>query len=349
MKYTIKYLFKDCFNPNFISNKFTYFTEIDNIYYLCYNDFDFSNLQKLNNDSNQCYGFIIDSIFCTQDPTKSINILDIEKGEKYQVKGDYLFLCKDDRFIYLLDESKNTCNRLNPFTKEISMLFKVSDEAFLRYKEFVVPNLGIGYSKLNEIKLLNIKTGDLLWCYNIEAYFNAPSGVYQGRVFVVGDRLVFFAHTKDWKKGATFVLDAQTGEVLNNPAQTIFGGKLFLFDGYIWQKKDKGFAKMDPNTFEVTHYDLSQELPTEIIDNKTMAYHDGVIAVSAKPQKGSIRSLVLLFDTKTEQIIWRKEILHDENKASTDANRRQIEEIQMNEKYIAVSTSGYSLYVFEKE
>lgn len=131
------------------------------------------------------------------------------------------------------------------------------------------------FSKLFAYDYIN---NEILWQFNISDYFNAPSGVYQGRVLVVGDRLVFFAHTKDWKKGATFVLDAQTGEVLNNPAQTIFGGKLFLFDGYIWQKKDKGFAKMNPNTFEVTHYDLSQELPTEIIDNKTMAYHDGVIA-----------------------------------------------------------------------
>ena len=124
---------------------------------------------------------------------------------------------------------------------------------------------------------------------------------------------------------------------------------LITFDGFLWQKKDKGLAKMNPETFEITHYDLTKDLPTEIIDNRTMAYHNGIIAVSAKPERDSIRSLVLLFDTNTGKIIWRKEILHNESKPSNNENRRQIEEIQMNDKYLAVSTTGFSLYIFESK
>ena len=124
---------------------------------------------------------------------------------------------------------------------------------------------------------------------------------------------------------------------------------MYLFDGFLWQKKDKGFAKMNTETFEITHYDLTKDLPTEIIDNRTMAYHNGIIAVSAKPERDSIRSLVLLFDTNIGKIIWRKEILHNESKPSNNENKRQIEEIQMNDKYLAVSTTGFSLYIFEKQ
>ena len=189
----------------------------------------------------------------------------------------------------------------------------------------------------------------ILWQYDLETYFHQPAQIMEGRVLVSNNKVIFFAHTEDWSNFATFVLDAQTGQVLNNPKETIFGGKMYLFDGFLWQKKDKGFAKMNPETFEITHYDLTKDLPTEIIDNRTMAYHNGIIAVSAKPERDSIRSLVLLFDTNTGKIIWRKEILHNESKPSNKENRRQIEEIQMNDKYLAVSTTGFSLYIFEKQ
>ena len=199
------------------------------------------------------------------------------------------------------------------------------------------------------IYLYNLLSEKTIWQYDLETYFHQPAQIMEGRVLVSNNKIIFFAHTEDWSNYATFVLDAQTGQVLNNPKETIFGGKMYLFDGFLWQKKDKGFAKMNPETFEITHYDLTKDLPTEIIDNRTMAYHNGIIAVSAKPERDSIRSLVLLFDTKTGKIIWRKEILHNESKPSNNENRRQIEEIQMNDKYLAVSTTGFSLYIFEKQ
>lgn len=207
------------------------------------------------------------------------------------------------------------------------------------------------FSDFNEpfVIAINFIDNRELFSFNTDSYFGAPSKIMEGIVLAVEDRIIFFAHTEDWSNYATFVLDAKTGKVLNKPKETMFGGKLFLFDGFIWQKKDKGFAKMNPKTFEITHYDLTKELPTEIIDNRTMAYHNGMIAVSAKPESGSIRSLVLLFDTNTGKIIWRKEILHNENAPANNDNRRQIEEIQMNDKYLVVSTTGFSLYIFEKE
>lgn len=198
-------------------------------------------------------------------------------------------------------------------------------------------------------KIVCFNTEKTIWQYDLETYFHQSAQIMEGRVLVSNNKIIFFAHTEDWSNYATFILDAQTGQVLNNPKETIFGGKMYLFDGFLWQKKDKGFAKMNPETFEITHYDLTKDLPTEIIDNRTMAYHNGIIAVSAKPERDSIRSLVLLFDTNTGKIIWRKEILHNESKPSNNENRRQIEEIQMNDKYLAVSTTGFSLYLFEKQ
>lgn len=44
------------------------------------------------------------------------------------------------------------------------------------------------FSKLFAYDYIN---NEILWQFNISDYFNAPSGVYQGRVLVVGDRLVF--------------------------------------------------------------------------------------------------------------------------------------------------------------
>ena len=247
----------------------------------------------------------------------------------YSSKKEYCITYKENDIITLLEYNEGNYEEI---LENINFSFIIGD---------------LFYDISNKIVCFN--TEKTIWQYDLETYFHQPAQIMEGRVLVSNNKIIFFAHTEDWSNYATFVLDAQTGEVLNNPKETIFGGKMYLFDGFLWQKKDKGFAKMNPETFEITHYDLTKDLPTEIIDNRTMAYHNGIIAVSAKPERDSIRSLVLLFDTNTGKIIWRKEILHNESKPSNNENRRQIEEIQMNDKYLAVSTTGFSLYIFEKQ
>ena len=247
----------------------------------------------------------------------------------YSSKKKYYITYKENDIITLLEYNEGNYEEI---LENINFSFIIGD---------------LFYDISNKIVCFN--TEKTIWQYDLETYFHQPAQIMEGRVLVSNNKIIFFAHTEDWSNYATFVLDAQTGKVLNNPKETIFGGKMYLFDGFLWQKKDKGFAKMNPETFEITHYDLTKDLPTEIIDNRTMAYHNGIIAVSAKPERDSIRSLVLLFDTNTGKIIWRKEILHNESKPSNNENRRQIEEIQMNDKYLAVSTTGFSLYIFEKQ
>ena len=83
----------------------------------------------------------------------------------------------------------------------------------------------------------------ILWQYDLETYFHQPAQIMEGRVLVSNNKVIFFAHTEDWSNFATFVLDAQTGQVLNNPKETIFGGKMYLFDGFLWQKKTKVLQK----------------------------------------------------------------------------------------------------------
>ena len=247
----------------------------------------------------------------------------------YSSKKKYYITYKEDDIITLLEYNEGNYEEI---LENINFSFIIGD---------------LFYDISNKIVCFN--TEKTIWQYDLETYFHQPAQIMEGRVLVSNNKIIFFAHTEDWSNYATFILDAQTGQVLNNPKETIFGGKMYLFDGFLWQKKDKGFAKMNPETFEITHYDLTKDLPTEIIDNRTMAYHNGIIAVSAKPERDSIRSLVLLFDTNIGKIIWRKEILHNESKPSNNENRRQIEEIQMNDKYLAVSTTGFSLYIFEKQ
>ena len=298
---------------------------------------------------------------------KNIEILQGKCVINYLYKGFIYLWNNNEKLIF--DINNSILKKHNNDTYPIKDVYSSKKEYYITYKENDIITL-LEYNEGNYEKILeNINfsfiIGDLfydisnkivcfntektIWQYDLETYFHQPAQIMEGRVLVSNNKIIFFAHTEDWSNYATFVLDAQTGEVLNNPKETIFGGKMYLFDGFLWQKKDKGFAKMNPETFEITHYDLTKDLPTEIIDNRTMAYHNGIIAVSAKPERDSIRSLVLLFDTNTGKIIWRKEILHNESKPSNNENRRQIEEIQMNDKYLAVSTTGFSLYIFEKQ
>ena len=298
---------------------------------------------------------------------KNIEILQGKCVINYLYKGFIYLWNNNEKLIF--DINNSILKKHNNDTYPIKDVYSSKKEYYITYKENDIITL-LEYNEGNYEKILeNINfsfiIGDLfydisnkivcfntektIWQYDLETYFHQPAQIMEGRVLVSNNKVIFFAHTEDWSNFATFVLDAQTGQVLNNPKETIFGGKMYLFDGFLWQKKDKGFAKMNPETFEITHYDLTKDLPTEIIDNRTMAYHNGIIAVSAKPERDSIRSLVLLFDTNTGKIIWRKEILHNESKPSNNENRRQIEEIQMNDKYLAVSTTGFSLYIFEKQ
>ena len=298
---------------------------------------------------------------------KNIEILQGKCVINYLYKGFIYLWNNNEKLIF--DINNSILKKHNNDTYPIKDVYSSKKEYYITYKENDIITL-LEYNEGNYEEILeNINfsfiIGDLfydisnkivcfntektIWQYDLETYFHQPAQIMEGRVLVSNNKIIFFAHTEDWSNYATFVLDAQTGQVLNNPKETIFGGKMYLFDGFLWQKKDKGFAKMNPETFEITHYDLTKDLPTEIIDNRTMAYHNGIIAVSAKPERDSIRSLVLLFDSNTGKIIWRKEILHNESKPSNNENRRQIEEIQMNNKYLAVSTTGFSLYVFEKQ
>ena len=298
---------------------------------------------------------------------KNIEILQGKCVINYLYKGFIYLWNNNEKLIF--DINNSILKKHNNDTYPIKDVYSSKKEYYITYKENDIITL-LEYNEGNYEEILeNINfsfiIGDLfydisnkivcfntektIWQYDLETYFHQPAQIMEGRVLVSNNKIIFFAHTEDWSNYATFILDAQTGEVLNNPKETIFGGKMYLFDGFLWQKKDKGFAKMNPETFEITHYDLTKDLPTEIIDNRTMAYHNGIIAVSAKPERDSIRSLVLLFDTNTGKIIWRKEILHNESKPSNNENRRQIEEIQMNDKYLAVSTTGFSLYIFEKQ
>ena len=298
---------------------------------------------------------------------KNIEILQGKCVINYLYKGFIYLWNNNEKLIF--DINNSILKKHNNDTYPIKDVYCSKKEYYITYKENDIITL-LEYNEGNYEEILeNINfsfiIGDLfydisnkivcfntektIWQYDLETYFHQPAQIMEGRVLVSNNKIIFFAHTEDWSNYATFILDAQTGQVLNNPKETIFGGKMYLFDGFLWQKKDKGFAKMNPETFEITHYDLTKDLPTEIIDNRTMAYHNGIIAVSAKPERDSIRSLVLLFDTNTGKIIWRKEILHNESKPSNNENRRQIEEIQMNDKYLAVSTTGFSLYIFEKQ
>jgi len=298
---------------------------------------------------------------------KNIEILQGKCVINYLYKGFIYLWNNNEKLIF--DINNSILKKHNNDTYPIKDVYSSKKEYYITYKENDIITL-LEYNEGNYEEILeNINfsfiIGDLfydisnkivcfntektIWQYDLETYFHQPAQIMEGRVLVSNNKIIFFAHTEDWSNYATFVLDAQTGQVLNNPKETIFGGKMYLFDGFLWQKKDKGFAKMNTETFEITHYDLTKDLPTEIIDNRTMAYHNGIIAVSAKPERDSIRSLVLLFDTNTGKIIWRKEILHNESKPSNNENRRQIEEIQMNDKYLVVSTTGFSLYIFEKQ
>ena len=91
------------------------------------------------------------------------------------------------------------------------------------------------YDIFNKIVCFN--TEKTIWQYDLETYFHQSAQIMEGRVLVSNNKIIFFAHTEDWSNYATFILDAQTGEVLFTTQE--MGMKLITYNDIFKQIKRK--------------------------------------------------------------------------------------------------------------
>ncbi len=218
----------------------------------------------------------------------------------------------------------------------------------LRLIDYTNDNVFFISNRCDLIKSIDINLNQQLWQYKIEDYFDAPSKILEGRVLVIEDRLVFFAHTEDWSNYATFILDAATGKVLFTTKE--LGMKLFKYNNQIYQIQNKIIKVLDPVSFKIKTIDTSDYIKEQniFLMSESVYFHNDKLYVTAKKQNSAVWSIFLVFNLNTHEFEQQFEMLIDENKPPTENNKAFISDIQANDRMIAVQCSD-RLYIFEKE
>ena len=233
-------------------------------------------------------------------------------------------------------------------SKEIQTLFEFQEEDFLFYPNFLIPSLGIGYSKGNFIKFFNLYRGDFLWQYDLETYFHQPAQIMEGRVLVSNNKIIFFAHTEDWSNYATFVLDAQTGQVLFTTQE--MGMKLVEHNNLVYQIQRKAIKILDPKNLKIETIDVSAYCDEQSIflDDHTVFFYEDKLYTLARGQGSDVYNIWVIFNLKTQQFEHREDMFINPKKKKDEKNKMFINDIQANDNLVAIRCSD-NLYIFEKE
>lgn len=279
---------------------------------------------------------------------------DTEKVYDFNLENHQIFI--DDSFEYRRRYYKN----IVIFNNEISILFYdiVKNQSIKEININLLKNYGAIYNFINEYSIILVNNGIIssfnyiqektLWQYDLETYFQQPAKIMEGRVLVSEDRIIFFAHTEDWSNYATFVLDAKTGEVLLTTRE--MGMKLTENNGLIYQIQRKAIKILNPKTLEIQTISTSEYCDEQSIflDDHCVFFYQDKLYVSAREQSSDVYNIWVIFDFFNQKFEHREDMFFNPKKKKDEKNKIFINDIQANEKLVAVRCSE-NLYIFEKE
>ena len=264
-------------------------------------------------------------------------ILDVNTGS---------FLNKENRY-YI----KNNCNYIVYFELDNSKELFINGnkiENFSRLKVF--GSNKVFFSDINEpfIKSVNFIDNVDLFLFNAETYFHQPAQIMEGRVLVSNNKIIFFAHTEDWSNYATFVLDAQTGEVLFTTQE--MGMKLITYNDFVYQIQRKAIKILDPKNLKIETIDVSTYCDEQSIflDDHTVFFYEDKLCTLARGQGSDVYNIWVIFNLKTQQFEHREDMFINPKKKKDEKNKMFINDIQANDNLVAIRCSD-NLYIFEKE
>ena len=292
-------------------------------------------------------GYRLNNSFVSFKRLGNIEILNLSNFDRETIFGKFLFIDSKEDNLFFCNLENNSCVMLSA-TKEIQTLFEFQEEDFLFYPNFLIPSLGIGYSKGNFIKFFNLYKGDFLWQYDLETYFHQPAQIMEGRVLVSNNKIIFFAHTEDWSNYATFVLDAQTGQVLFTTQE--MGMKLVEHNSLVYQIQRKAIKILDPKNLKIETIDVSAYCDEQSIflDDHTVFFYKDKLYTLAREQGSDVYNIWVIFNLKTQQFEHREDMFINPKKKKDEKNKMFINDIQANDNLVAIRCSD-NLYIFEKE
>ncbi|WP_297892313.1 hypothetical protein [uncultured Capnocytophaga sp.] len=264
-------------------------------------------------------------------------ILDVNTGS---------FLNKENRY-YI----KNNCNYIVYFELDNSKELFINGnkiENFSRLKVF--GSNKVFFSDINEpfIKSVNFIDNVDLFLFNAETYFHQPAQIMEGRVLVSNNKIIFFAHTEDWSNYATFVLDAQTGQVLFTTQE--MGMKLITYNDFVYQIQRKAIKILDPKNLKIETIDVSAYCDERSIflDDHTVFFYKDKLYTLARGQGSDVYNIWVIFNLKTQLFEHREDMFINPKKKKDEKNKMFINDIQANDNLVAIRCSD-NLYIFEKQ
>ena len=264
-------------------------------------------------------------------------ILDVNTGS---------FLNKENRY-YI----KNNCNYIVYFELDNSKELFINGnkiENFSRLKVF--GSNKVFFSDINEpfIKSVNFIDNVDLFLFNAETYFHQPAQIMEGRVLVSNNKIIFFAHTEDWSNYATFILDAQTGQVLFTTQE--MGMKLITYNDFVYQIQRKAIKILDPKNLKIETIDVSAYCDEQSIflDDHTVFFYKDKLYTLAREQGSDVYNIWVIFNLKTQLFEHREDMFINPKKKKDEKNKMFINDIQANDNLVAIRCSD-NLYIFEKE
>ncbi|WP_297892304.1 hypothetical protein [uncultured Capnocytophaga sp.] len=188
----------------------------------------------------------------------------------------------------------------------------------------------------------------ILWQYDLETYFHQPAQIMEGRVLVSNNKIIFFAHTEDWSNYATFVLDAQTGQVLFTTQE--MGMKLVEHNSLVYQIQRKAIKILDPKNLKIETIDVSAYCDEQSIflDDHTVFFYKDKLYTLAREQGSDVYNIWVVFNLKNQLFEYREDMFINPKKKKDEKNKMFINDIQANDNLVAIRCSD-NLYIFEKE
>ena len=198
------------------------------------------------------------------------------------------------------------------------------------------------------IYLYNLLSEKTIWQYDLETYFHQPAQIMEGRVLVSNNKIIFFAHTEDWSNYATFVLDAQTGEVLFTTQE--MGMKLITYNDFVYQIQRKAIKILDPKNLKIETIDVSAYCDEQSIflDDHTVFFYKDKLYTLARGQGSDVYNIWVIFNLKNQLFEHREDMFINPKKKKDEKNKMFINDIQANDNLVAIRCSD-NLYIFEKE
>lgn len=198
------------------------------------------------------------------------------------------------------------------------------------------------------IYLYNLLSEKTIWQYDLETYFHQSAQIMEGRVLVSNNKVIFFAHTEDWSNYATFVLDAQTGEVLFTTQE--MGMKLITYNDFVYQIQRKAIKILDPKNLKIETIDVSAYCDEQSIflDDHTVFFYKDKLYTLAREQGSDVYNIWVIFNLKTQLFEHREDMFINPKKKKDEKNKMFINDIQANDNLVAIRCSD-NLYVFEKQ